>query len=136
MKKLYVMTLIIILAVVSVFLFFYNDENSKNKRFLAGFNIEIEEKPYISEEILIPEEFDEYYESYNTLQIESGLSLTPYKGKSAVRYTYKVLNFPDTDSGTVFANVITINSKPVAGDINSPKLSGFLLPLSYLLSNK
>jgi len=120
------------MLITSFFLFFHSDENRKNRSFLLDFNIKTEEQPYLTEEITIPEEFDEYYDSYNALQIQSGLSLSGYKGKKAVRYTYIVTNFPDKSCGTVYANVITVNSKPIAGDINCPSLSGFILPLSFL----
>ena len=132
MKKLYIITLAIITTITLAFLLFYSDENNKNKRFLKKFDIESADQPYLVEEILIPTQFDEYYDSYNLLQIQSGLSLSQYKGKKAIRYTYKILNFPDKSCGTVYANVITVNSKPVAGDINCPSLSGFILPLSFL----
>lgn len=132
MKKMYIVSLILIMLITSVFLFFSTDENRINRKFLKNYNIETEEKPYLTEEIIIPEEFDEYFESYNALQIESGLSLLKYKGKKAIRYTYKMTNFPDKSCGNVYANVITVNSKPIAGDINCPSLSGFILPLSFL----
>lgn len=133
MKRMYLLTVLIIAVLTVGFLILLKDENQINKKFLSGFGIVIEEKPYIVEEIVIPEEFDDYFESYNILQMESGLSLSKYKGKKGVKYTYKVLNFPQENT-SVFVNVITINSKPVAGDINSPALSGFLLPLSYMSS--
>ena len=135
MKKIYAITIIVIFLIVTIFLFFFTDENTANKRFLFSFGIKVEDNPCIAEDFYIPERFDDYYNSYNSLQIESGLSLSPYKGKKATRYTYKVLNFPDKDV-TVFVNVITVYSKPVAGDINSPKLNGFMLPLSYFISQK
>lgn len=136
MKKIFFSTVLIILALLLCFLLFSSDENSINKRFLLKYNIEVKEKPYLIEEFKIPIYFDEFYESYNVLQIESGLNLSPYKGKEAVRYSYEMNNFPDDAVGSVFANVITVNSKPVAGDINCPSLSGFILPLSHLLSHK
>lgn len=136
MKKLYFLTIIIIFVLVVGFILFFHDENALNRQFLSQFGIEVNEKPCLTEEIKIPALFDNFYKSYNALQIESGLNLSPYKGKNAVRYTYEITNFPDKTVGTVFANVITVNSKPVAGDINSPALSGFILPLTYLLSQK
>lgn len=133
MKRMYLLTVLIIAVLTVGFLILLKDENQINKKFLSDFGIVIEEKPYIVEEIVIPEEFDDYFESYNILQMESGLSLSKYKGKKGVKYTYKMLNFPQENT-SVFVNVITINSKPVAGDINSPALSGFILPLSYMSS--
>lgn len=136
MKKMYLLTITIILVLTLGFIFLYCDENTLNRRFLSRYGIIVKENPYLVEEIEIPLQFDDFYKNYNTLQIESGLSLSRYKGKKATRYTYEVLNFPEDTESTVFANVITVKSKPVAGDINCPALSGFILPLSYILSQK
>ena len=136
MKKIYILTVMIIFSLAAIFLFFLTDENTANKRFLLSFGIKVAEKPCLVEEIVIPYEFDDYYNSYNSLQIESGLTLSPHKGKTGIRYTYKVLNFEKNVDSAVFANVITINSKPVAGDINNPAIDGFILPLSYLRLQK
>ena len=136
MKKMYLLTITIILVLTLGFIFFYCDENTLNRRFLSRYGIIVKENPYLVEEIEIPLQFDDFYKNYNTLQIESGLSLSQYKGKKATRYTYEVLNFPEDTESTVSANVITVKSKPVAGDINCPALSGFILPLSYILSQK
>jgi len=136
MKKMYFLTISIILILTLGFLFCFCDENALNRRFLSRYEILVKEKPYLIEEVEIPTHFDEYYNNYNILQIESGLNLSRYKGKKAIRYTYEILNFPEDTGCTIFVNVITVNSKPVAGDINCPALSGFILPLSYLLSQK
>lgn len=136
MKKMYFLTISIILILTIGFLFFFCDENTLNRRFLSRYGIEVKENPYLVEEIEIPSVFNDFYNNYNVLQIESGLNLSQYKGKKAIRYTYEVLNFPENTENTVFANVITVKSKPVAGDINCPALSGFVLPLSYLSSHK
>ncbi len=136
MKKMYFLTISIILILTLGFLFFFCDENTLNRRFLSRYGIEVKENPYLVEEIEIPPQFDEFYDNYNVLQIESGLNLSKYKGKKATRFTYEVLNFPEDTGSTVFANVITVKSKPVAGDINCPALSGFILPLSYTSSHK
>lgn len=134
MKKFYIVAVFIIVLITSIFLFLYKDENEINKRFLSKFGIRIRENSLYTENIVIPDEFDEFYKSYNALQIESGLSLAQYKGKTAKRYTYIMLNFPERTDIPVYVNVITVNSKPVGGDINSPELAGFLLPLSFLLN--
>jgi hypothetical protein len=95
----------IIFSLAAIFLFFLTDENTANKRFLLSFGIKVAEKPCLVEEIVIPYEFDDYYNSYNSLQIESGLTLSPHKGKTGIRYTYKVLNFEKNVSSTTFNNV-------------------------------
>ena len=136
MKKMYFLTISIILIITLCFLFGYYDENALNRRFLSRFGIDVKEKPYLVEDIEIPSEFDDFYNNYNVLQIESGLDFSRYKGKKATRYTYEIVNFPHETESVVFANVITVKAKPVAGDINCPALSGFVLPLSYFSSQK
>lgn len=137
MKKMYFLTVMIIIVLTCGFLFFFYDVDTVNKLFLSKYNIEVEENPYSVEEIEIPDEFDAFYKDYNFLQIESGLNLSEFKGKKAIKYSYQITNFPeDIGNNAVYANVITVNSKPVAGDINCPSLSGFILPLSYLSSYK
>ena len=128
--KNFLFTIIVITVITIVFLIFSNDINKKNGQFLARFGLETDDAPVSFEEIKIPESFDAVYQDYNAMQIVSGFDLSRYKGKKAVRYTYRVLNFPY--NGNVFANVICVNGKPVAGDICCPELSGFILPLNYL----
>lgn len=135
MKKMYFLTLFLIIVITVGFLLFSYDENALSQDFLSSYKIKIDPVPYAKEELLIPEEFDSAYTSYNMLQIESGLDLSPYRGKRAVRNTYIVTNFPEKTDTQVFANVIFVNRRPVAGDINCPSLSGFILPLSFMLQN-
>ena len=136
MKKMYFLTLSIFLVITLGFVFCFTDEKTLSRRFLSRYGILVKETPYLIEETEIPSQFDDFYNSYNVLQIESGLNLSAYKGMCATRYTYEVLNFPEDTGSTVYANVITVKSKPVAGDINCPALSGFILPLSYIVSQK
>ena len=133
MKKMYVLTLCLIAVITVGFLLFSCDIHQVNKRFLSSYSISVDAEAPASEEIKIPQEFDSFYEDYNLLQIESGLDLTKYKGKRAVRYTYTVLNFPDAMPGEILANVICVNHKPVAGDIMCPALTGFIQPLNFLM---
>ena len=128
--KNFLFAILVIIVITIVFLFFSDDINEKNKRFLTGFGLETDANPVSFEEIRIPESFDSVYQDYNAMQIASGFDLSRYKGKKAVRYTYRLLNFPS--GGNVFANVICVKGKPVAGDICCPELSGFILPLNYL----
>ncbi len=131
MHKLYFITLSLISVITATFLLFCRDENFVNRRFLASFGIEVSRHPYLIEELRLPKEFDEMYNAYNFIQIQSGLDLSGHKGKPAVRFTYEILNTPSDFDGTVYANVICINRKPIAGDITCPSLNGFVEPLVY-----
>ena len=134
MKKMYFLTIFIIVIIAVGFLVYSCDDDALAREFLSGYGICIEEKACMEEAFVIPKEFDSVYDSYNMMQIESGLDLIPHQGKKAVRLTYRITNFPEKADGDVFANVIFVNRRPVAGDINCPSLSGFILPLSYMLT--
>ena len=128
--KNFLFAVFVIIIITTVFLLFSSDVDDKNRLFLSRFGLETERKPVSFEEIEIPKSFDSIYESYNLMQLSAGLDLSRSKGKKAVRYTYKILNFPEARD--TFANVICVKGKPVAGDICCPDLDGFILPLNYL----
>ncbi len=133
MKKMYFLTLSLIAVISALFLFFMTDTDTLNRKFLSSFGIEVLPDSLEISEIEIPENFDEVYENYNLLQIECGLDLSSYKGKNATRYTYIMKNFPDKSFQNVLVNVICVKNRPVAGDIMSPAVSGFIKPLNFLM---
>lgn len=94
--------------------------------FLKSYGWEVSEIPTDVTEVNIPREFDKVYKNYNKIQIKSQLDLMPYRGMSGKRYTFIVKNYPIDVGETVYANVIIINSKPVAGDIMTVSLQGFM----------
>ena len=53
------------------------------------------ETPVETQEIVIPREL-RVYEDYAKLQREQGFTLDKHGGMKAVRYTYKILNYPET----------------------------------------
>lgn len=123
-----VLTLILISM---LFIFTAEPQNDKNIDFLAGYGWEVDEEPTDKVDVFIPEVFDEVYKNYNELQKEAGLDLTPYAGFWAVRYTYKLKNFPDENEKEVFANVLCVDGMPVAGDICTYALDGFMYSLNF-----
>lgn len=92
---------------------------------LQAFGYEVEPQPTLIEEVIIPAEFDEGYETYNNYQRLSGFDLSKYKGTRAKKYTYKVTNYPDQPDGVV-ANLLVYNGKAIGGDISSTALNGFV----------
>ena len=66
-------------------------------------------------DVIIPEEFDEIYQSYNSLQKSDGLNLERYKGKKAKLYTYTVTNHKD---GKAMATIIVYKNRVIAGDVS------------------
>ena len=76
------------------------------------------------ETITIPEVFNEEYTLYNEKQKPAGFDLEKFAGKSARKYTFKVLNYPDQKTEVV-ANLLIFENKVIGGDISSTELGGF-----------
>ena len=77
-------------------------DNAQRVAYLAGWGWEVEPSAVETLDLTFPETLDEAYLSYNELQMENGMDLTPYCGQQAKRYTYRVSNYPDYE-GTVLA---------------------------------
>lgn len=138
MKKMlyYVITVAVIIIIGAFCIVLASDENEKNIEFLDSYGWRAE--PICIEQVSykIPDNFDEVYNNYNELQKLSGLDLTQYKGRNAIRYTYIISNFPIETEEDVRANVICVAGEPVGGDIMTVKLDGFMYSLSYLTTGK
>lgn len=93
--------------------------------FLSQFGWEVEETALDEAKITLPESFDAVYEKFNELQVSQGLDLTRYGGKTVMRYTYKVLNYPGYDEA-VLADVIVYKNRVIAGCICSANAEGFI----------
>ncbi len=102
-----------------------------NIDFLKSYGWEVSEKPIEKSDFTLPEQLDSVYENYNELQLEAGLNLIPHLGKSGVRYTYRVMNYPVSAEQEVRANLLIIDGKPIAGDICTVNLQGFMHSLKF-----
>lgn len=133
MKKmlLYTFFVVIIVIITLCVLYVSGYDTNKNVKFLKEYGWIVSEKEIETEEIVIPKIFDDVYNSYNQLQKQAGLDLSLYKGKKAVRYTYIVLNYPRDTQEEIRANVICVKGKPIAGDIMTVSLDGFMHSLQY-----
>lgn len=129
MKKRFSVVLFLTLCAVmaGVFCVYGEDsDESKCREFLSGYGWEVSESADSRAQVRIPDVFDKVYENYNVIQKSSGLDLMPYCGKSGIRYTFIVTNYPVDVGEPVYANVIIIDGKPVGGDIMTVSLSGFM----------
>lgn len=109
-----------------------NDENAKTNGDRLIF-IENEGCNPVSTEpsvktVTIPEKFSDVYKNYNRIQYEAGYDLSPYRGLKVTVYTYAVTP-PDGYDGECVLNMIVYNNRVIGGDISSPALNGFMLPL-------
>lgn len=133
MKKMlfYVSIVAAIVTITAVCLAFAKEDDLKNIEFLAEYGWEVQPAAIEKEKVEIPEQFDDVYNNYNQLQKRAGLDLTKYKGKKGVRYTYVVLNYPYDVGEPVRANLICVEGEPVAGDIMTVSIDGFMHSLNY-----
>ena len=127
----YILLVISILTITGSCLAFSSARNNENIEFLNSYGWEVLETPLEKVNITIPETFDDVYNNYNSIQLEAGLDLSKYKGKSAIRYTYSVLNYPEDVGEEVRANISVVENIPIAGDIMTTSISGFMHSLCY-----
>ncbi|MGM9935984.1 MAG: DUF4830 domain-containing protein [Candidatus Ornithomonoglobus sp.] len=131
-KKLFILSLAVIMITAAAFCVFADESDiDKSIEFLDSYGWSVAEKPVEESEVKIPAEFDEVYKSYNIIQNEAGLDLMPYRGMSGTRYTFIVTNYPVDVGEPVRANVICIEGVPVAGDIMTVSINGFMHSLEY-----
>ena len=105
------------------------EDNAQRIAFLEQFGWQVESDPVEMTDILIPQSFNETYQNYNAIQLEQGLDLTKYKGKSCRRVSYAVTNYPKTQEDvhqSVRANLLIYEGKVIGGDICSTQLDGFM----------
>ena len=99
--------------------------NQDRINYLSAYGWQVTEEPVSTQELLIPEEMDDSYSEYLSLQAKQGFDLEKYAGKRVKRYTYEVLNYPTGETG-VQANLLIRKNTVVGGEVLSPQLDGFL----------
>lgn len=104
--------------------------NEENLALIQRYHWEVAEEPEEITRLTIPTTFDTVFSAYNTTMKSNGFDLTPYQGVRATRYTYRVLNHKDSDSGLVRIHIFVTKSGIVAADICSLAPDGFVLPIN------
>lgn len=99
--------------------------NEDRIRFLSAYGWQVVDEPTAVEELLVPDEFDESYQDYLSLQAEQGFDLTRLAGKRLKRYTYQIFNYP-TGQQDVQVNLLIYKNTVVGGEVLSSKLDGLL----------
>jgi hypothetical protein len=102
--------------------------NEQRAAFIVSCGWEINTQPSGREEVTIPLKFGAVYAEYNELQKKQGFDLEPFRGKTAVRWSYEVLNYPGVPLG-VRADVLVCRGRIIAGDIAASALDGFMQEL-------
>ena len=104
--------------------------NDDRLAYLNGLGWQVSPQPIATEELLIPEEFDDSYAGYLKLQQDQGFDLSRYCGKRVKRYTYQLTNYPSQAEPVQIALLIYKN-KVVGGQIQSASgsfLHGLAMP--------
>ena len=104
--------------------------NEERIEFLKSYGWEVETEPKQTQEVRIPQEFNEVFTRYNQMQQEQGFDLSEHAGKTAKRYVYAVTNH--TDGGTYHATLLVHKNKIIGGDVTSSarggSMHGFEMP--------
>lgn len=103
-------------------------DNDDRVAYLNELGWQVSAEPVSTEELLIPDAFDESYTDYLALQSQQGFDLTRYCGKRVKRYTYQITNYPDNPDG-VQAVLLIYKNRIIGGQLQAADGS-FTLPLA------
>ena len=92
-------------------------------KFLQDFGWDIANSPTESSQVRIPEQASEVFDRYNQLQKSQGYDLTKLAGKNAMRYVYKVTNYPGA-TDPVYATLLVHKNQVIGGDITNTSAKG------------
>ncbi len=100
-----------------------NDDQAK--AFLRGFGIEKVIEKTGEEKVIIPLSFNAVYEKYNEIQKRIGLDLSRFKGKNALKVTYKIKS-----EKAEYAVLLLYKNRVIGGHLTSPTGGRGYLPLA------
>ena len=105
--------------------------NDARVKFLTDFGWEVTSSPIESSQVRIPESTTEVFDRYNQLQKSQGYDLSAYAGKNAMRYVYKINNYPGATE-PVYATLLVYKNKVIGGDVTDTaaagQIRGFKMP--------
>ena len=103
-------------------------DNDARVAFLKDLGWEVTTSPVQSGQVRIPKDAVEVFDRYNELQKSHGYDLSPYAGKTVMRYVYQVNNYPGATE-PVYATILISNNRVIGGDITDTaptgKIQGF-----------
>lgn len=99
--------------------------NDARVKFLTDMGWEVTSSPVESGQVRIPKEQTEVYERYNALQKSQGYDLSPYAGKSVMRYVYKINNYPGATE-PVYATLLVYKNQVIGGDVTDTAAKGLI----------
>ncbi len=90
-------------------------DKEETENFFAQFGLKVDFSKSREREIIIPSEFDELYNEYNSLQKSQGLDLSKHKGENALQRIYPIVM---ENNQECYAVLIVIDGKVAGGHIN------------------
>lgn len=100
--------------------------NEARVAYLNALGYVAQPEPLQTQEVTIPAEFNEVFTRYNELQQSQGFDLTPYAGKRAKRYVYRV----EGENGMeTHATLLIYKDTVIGADLSSTEGEGFLRAL-------
>ena len=99
--------------------------NEDRVQFLSSFGWEVAVSPVQTSQVRIPAESNQVFERYNALQKYQGYDLSPYAGKTVMRYVYTVKNYPGATE-PVYATLLISNNQVIGGDITDTAPTGMM----------
>ena len=100
-------------------------DNDDRVAYLTQLGWTVSPEPIATEELLIPDHFDDTYADYLALQEGQGFDLSRYCGKRVKRYTYEISNYPTGESG-VQISLLVYRNTVIGGEVLSPTADGLL----------
>ena len=123
--------LVIIIAGALAFSAFSDDEDvALCRSFLESLGYAPEGAPFEVTRVSVPEGFGPVYENYSALNREAGFDLTPLRGRTVTKMSFRL-----SGEDALYANILIDNKRICGGDICDPALSGFMRPLSKRSEN-
>ena len=99
--------------------------NDTRVAFLKDFGWDVTTSPVESSQVRVPEKSSEVFDRYNALQKSQGYDLTPYAGKTVMRYVYKIKNYPGA-TDPVYATLLVLKDQVIGGDVTDTAAKGHI----------
>ena len=99
--------------------------NDARVKFLTDFGWDVTTSPVETGQVKIPAETTEVFDRYNALQKSQGYDLSKFAGKTAMRYVYKVNNYPGATE-PVYATLLIYKNEVIGGDITDTAAKGHI----------
>ena len=97
--------------------------NDARVAFLKSFGWDVTNSPTESSQVRIPEKTTEVFNRYNELQKSQGYDLRNFAGKTAMRYVYKINNYPGA-TAPVYATLLVYKNQVIGGDVTDTSAKG------------